>query len=195
MLKIKKIWTQVKLSSKHKQLGKWKPAEGGVAEADEEDEDEGREWSEHKLRVRQDYRREMSRIRGREQEQDQQRQQERREMERWQRKERAKLRRALREQEAEPKRPHAGVEPGPQHHPRRPDGEQAEASFLSVIRPAWLRPGRNRVAPSEGRQLNWFNPLNGEKAATLTPALTLTVSLRFFSSHPITDDVIVVSIV
>lgn len=193
MQKIKNIWTQVKLSGKQKQLGRWRQAVGGVTEAEEEDDDEEKEWREHKLRVRQDYRRERSRIRGREQELEERRLQERREMERWQRKERAKLRRALKEQEAEPKRPHPGAEPGPQRHPHRPNGEQAGAGFLSSIRPAWLRPGRSRVAPSEGRQLNWFNPLDGEEAAA--PTLTLTVSLRLFSFHPITDDVIVVAIV
>lgn len=193
MLKIQKIWTQVKLSSKQKQLGNWRQGLGKVTEADEEDEDQAREWREHKVRVSQEYRQEMSQIRGRDQQQEERQERERREMERWQRKERARLRRAIREQEAEPKKPHAGAEPQPQRHPRRQDGEQTEASFLSMIRSAWLRPRRNRVAPSGVQQLNWFNPPDGEEAATLT--LTLTVSLRLFSSHPITDDVIVVSVV
>lgn len=156
---------------------------GGVTAADEEDEDEGREWTEYKVRVKQDYRREMSRIRGRDKEQEERQQQERREMERWQRKERAKLRCALREQEAEPKRPHAGVDPGPQHHARRQNGEQAEASFLSTIRSAWLRPGKSRVAPSEGRQLNWFNPMDGEEAANGTDTDSLTEVVLFSSNH------------
>lgn len=170
MLKIKKIWTQVKLSSQQKQLGRWKQALGGVMAADEEDEDDDREWREHKVRVRKEYRGEMSRIRGWEQKQEERRQRERREMELWQRKERAKMRRALREQEAEPKRSHAGVEPEPQHHLESHDGDQAESSILSTMRLAWLRAGRSRVAPSEGRQLNWFNPLDGEEAVTMTQA-------------------------
>lgn len=172
MLKIKKIWTQVKLSSsKVKKQGRWGAALGGAMEEDEEeDEEKGRQWREHKQRVRQDYQRELSRIRGRDQEREVQQQQERREMERWQREERAKLRRTLREQEAEPRRPPEGAKPAPLHCPWRQDGEQPEAGLLSMLRPAWLRPGKNRVAPSESRQLNWFNSLDGEEAATLTLA-------------------------
>lgn len=175
MLKIKKIWTQVKLtSSKEKQQGRWRPALGGATEEEEEDDDEdeekGREWRKHKQRVRQDYRRELSQIRRRDQEREVRRQQERREMERWQRKERARLTRALREQEAEPRRPPEETETTPHHRPWRQDGERLEAGLLSMLRPTWLRPGRNRVAPSESRQLNWFNSLDGEEAATLTRA-------------------------
>lgn len=166
MLTIKKMWTQVKFRSKQKELGRWKLAPGVVVEADEEDEDEGREWIEHKRKVRQDYQREMSQIRWREQKKEEMQQQERREMELWQRKERAEMRKALREQEAQSKRPPAGAEPGHQSHLQTREVRQAEASFMSTIRFAWQRAGKTRVAPSQTQQLNWFNPLDGEKAAT-----------------------------
>lgn len=193
MLNIKKIWSQVKLSSsKEKQVGSWKQALGGATEEEDGDkeEEEKRKWREHKQRVRQDYRREMNWIRGRDQEREERWWRERREMERWQRKKRAELRRALREQE---------VEPAPQA--QRQDRNQLEAGFLSTLRSTWFWPGRTRVAPAEARQLNWFNSLEGEECRRRYrhrhrhQHRHLQSQLRVFSFHPITDDVIEVFIV
>lgn len=129
------------------------------------------QWREHKLKVRQNYRQELSEMKRQDREREERREQERREMERWQREERAKLRRALREEEEEEQRRRRRSEPAHSYQRVREDGGRPERSFLSALRPAWLWCRGSRVAPSEGRQLNWFNPPDGEKGPDQTPTI------------------------
>lgn len=207
MLKIKKMWTEVKLTkNKETNLSRWRrmeesspadrhgvrvegkekrrPARKETEEAKEvsRQEKEGEEdrrrqelersqWREHKLKVRQNYRQELSEMKRRDWEREERREQERREMERWQREERVKLRRVLREEEEEKQRRRRRSEPAHRYQRVREDGGRPQRSFLSALRPAWLWPRGSRVAPSEGRQLNWFNPPDGEKGLDQTPTI------------------------
>lgn len=187
MLKIQKMWTKVKLTkNKETNLSRWRrmeessPADRHGDRMEEErrrQELERSQWREHKLKVRQNYRQELSEMKRRDREREERRKRERREMERWQREERVKLRRALWEKEEEEQRRHRRLEPAHRYQRFRKD-----VGFLSALRPAWLRSRGSRVAPSEGRQLNWFNPPDGEKGpdqAPTIPSASASVGLRW----------------
>lgn len=194
MLKIKKMWTEVKLTkNRETNLSRWRRMEESspadrhgvrmeakeVSRQEKEDGEEEKrrqelersQWRQHKLKVRQNYRQELSEMKRRDWEREERRERERREMERWQREERVKLRRALREEEEEEQRRRRRSEPARRYQRVREDGGRPERSFLSALRPAWLWPRGSRVAPSEGRQLNWFNPPDGEKGPDQTPTI------------------------
>lgn len=178
-------WHGVRMEEKEKrrparketQEAKEVSREGRRQKENEEEEERRRQeleksqWRQHKVKVRQNYRQELSEMKRRDREWEERRERERREMERWQREERVKLRRALREEEEEEQRRRRRSEPAHRHQRVREDGGRPEGSFLSALRPAWLWPRGSRVAPSEGRQLNWFNPPDGEKGPDQIPTI------------------------